>query len=352
MPIELKQIFREAIESKASDVHLVAGQPPTLRVDGILRRLEKYPVLEHRQIFEMVNKIIRDEKRDEIFQKKESDFSYQFENLARFRINLFWEKENLSLSARLIWPHLPTMEEVQMPAIAYELANKKDGLIVVTGPAGCGKSTTLAAFINHINQTRSCRIITLEDPIEFVFLPQKSIIVQRELGRDMLSFAEALKHVVRQDPNVIMVGEMRDLETVALTITLAETGHLVLATLHTPNAAQTIDRIVDVFPSHQQTQIRLQLALVLRSVISQQLLPKIGGGRIAAREILINTPAVATLIRENKIAQIKSVIQTSGKYGMFTMEQNLREIYQKKLITKETAIAHAGYPEEIITQLE
>jgi twitching motility protein PilT len=351
MTLDLKQIFYEAIKNKASDVHLVAGQPPTLRVDGVLKRLENQPLLEANQIVEMVTKILTEKERDEIFQKKESDFSYQIENLARFRINLFWEKGNLSLSARVIWPHLPTMEEIQMPPIAYELANKKDGLIIVTGPAGCGKSTTLAAFINYINQNRSCRIITLEDPIEFVFPSQKSIIVQRELGRDMISFNEALKHVLRQDPNVIMVGEMRDLETFALTLTLAETGHLVLATLHTPNAAQTIDRIVDVFPSHQQTQIRLQLALALRAIIAQQLLPKMGGGRIASREILINIPAIATLIRENKIAQIKSVIQTSGKYGMFTMEQNLRELYKKNLISKETAIAHASYPEEIITEL-
>jgi len=351
MALELKEIFREAVINKASDIHLVVGQPPTLRIDGVLHRLEKYPPLEHRQIVEMINKVLREEEKNEIFQKKESDFSYQFENLARFRINLFWERGNLSLSARVIWPHLPTMEEIQMPPIAYELANKKDGLIIVTGPAGCGKSTTLAAFINHINQTRSCRIITLEDPIEFIFLSQKSIIVQRELGRDMLSFAAALKHVLRQDPNVIMVGEMRDLETVALTITLAETGHLVLATLHTPNAAQTIDRIIDVFPPHQQTQIRLQLALALRAVIAQQLIPKVGGGRIAAREILINIPAIATLIRENKIAQMKSVIQTNSKYGMFTLEQNLCYLYQKGIITKEAAIAHASYPEEIIAQL-
>ncbi len=352
MPLELKQIFYEAITAKASDLHLVTGQPPTLRIDGILHYLKDHPPVESRQIMEMLDKILNEKQREEILQKKEGDFSYQFENLARFRINLFWERGSLSLSARIIWPHLPNMEEIQMPPVAYELAKSKDGLIIVTGPAGCGKSTTLAAFINYINQTRACRIITLEDPIEFIFSSQKSIIVQRELGKDMLSFAQALKHVVRQDPNVIMVGEMRDLETVALTITLAETGHLVLATLHTPNAAQTIDRIVDVFPPHQQTQIRLQLALALRAVIAQQLLPKIGGGRLAAREILINTPALSTLIRENKIAQVKSTLQTGGKYGMFTMEQNLRELYRKGLISKEVAIAHASYPEEIIAELE
>lgn len=342
----IEEIFREAANKKASDVHLIANQPPVFRIDGILQR-SQFAVLTSEKIIELVTSILTEKQKKDIFENKELDFSYELKDTARFRVNLFWEKGNLALAARLIWPHLPTMEEIDMPPIGYELTKLNQGLIIITGPAGCGKSTTLAAMLNYINLNRACNIITLEDPIEFVFSSQKSIIRQRELGKDMLSFHEALKHVVRQDPNVIMLGEMRDLETISSAITLAETGHLILATLHTPSASQTIDRIIDVFPPHQQTQIKLQLALVLRAIIAQQLLPKIKGGRVVAREILINTPAVSNLIRENKIAQIQSVIQTGAKDGMITMEQSLRQLYQRGLISKETAIAHTANPEEI-----
>ncbi|MCD6470943.1 type IV pilus twitching motility protein PilT [bacterium] len=335
----LERIFQEAINKKASDIHLMVGQPPILRIDGVLTRTN-YPALSNKDISDLIEKMLNEKQKNEIYNKKELDFSYAVDSGIRFRINLFWEKGNLALSARIIGPKIPTMEEIGMPKITYELTKLNQGLIIVTGPTGCGKSTTLAAMIDHINKNRAVHIITLEDPIEFIFEPKKSIIAQRELGEDMLSFAEALKHVVRQDPNVIMVGEMRDLETIALALTLAETGHLILATLHTPNAFQTIDRIIDVFPPYQQTQIRLQLALSLKAVIAQQLLPKINGGRIAAREILINTPAIANLIRENKLEQIKSVIQTGNKFGMITMEQSLEELYKNGLIAKEVIINH------------
>jgi len=232
------------------------------------------------------------------------------------------------------------MEDLGLPPIVNEMIERTAGLLLVTGPTGCGKSTTLAAMVEKINSMRFANIITLEDPIEYIHKPNKSIIKQRQLGNDMLSFDSALRHVLRQDPNVIMVGEVRDLESMSATITLAETGHLVLATLHTHNAAQTIDRIIDVFPPHQQSQVRLQLSISLNGIISQQLLPKTGGGRVAAREILINTPAVANIIRENKIPQIKSVIQTSADEGMFSMEQNIKELLEEGLIEETTALAY------------
>jgi twitching motility protein PilT len=242
----------------------------------------------------------------------------------------------VALVARIINHDVPTMEELGLPEMVHEMIQARQGLILVTGPTGCGKSTTLAAIINKINSQRAANIITLEDPIEYLFKPDKSIIIQRQLGTDILSFNEALKHVVRQDPDIIMVGEMRDLDTIAATLTLAETGHLVLATLHTYNSSQTIDRIVDVFPPHQQNQIRLQLSMTLNGVLSQQLLPKVGGGRVAARELLINNSAIVNIIRENKIPQIRTVIQTSSHEGMFTMEQDLRRLVKQGLVDEQT----------------
>ena len=232
------------------------------------------------------------------------------------------------------------MEDLGLPEITKELIQQNNGLILVTGPTGCGKSTTLAAMIERINEIRLANIITLEDPIEFIHKPKKSIIKQRQLGTDMLSFKNALRHVLRQDPNVIMVGEMRDLETMAATITLAETGHLVLATLHTHNTAQTIDRIIDVFPPHQQAQVRLQLSISLMCVICQKLLVRPNGGRVAAREVLINNPAVANVIRENKIPQIKRIVQTSASEGMFSMEQHIKDLLSKKIIDETVALAY------------
>jgi twitching motility protein PilT len=247
--------------------------------------------------------------------------------------------------ARVISDKMPNLEEIGMPKIIYDLLNLKQGLILITGPTGCGKSTSLAAMINYINLNRRCHIITLEDPIEYLFKPEKSIIIQRQLGTDMLSFSEGLKHALRQDPNVIMVGEMRDLETIATTITLAETGHLVLATLHTYNAAQTIDRIIDIFPPHQQGQVRMQLSMTLAAVMSQRLLNKTEGGRVAAREVMLNTAAVSNLIRENKVSQLKTVIETSSKEGMISLDQDLQRMFKEKLITKEIAQSHMTNPD-------
>ncbi len=338
--MDINELFKIATTNNASDLHIVANKPPVLRIDGELKILKDYKAINKKDAKEMIFSILTEKQQKDFIRDRELDFSYEITELSRYRVNLHWERDRIGLVARVISTNIPTFEEIQLPKVVNKLINKTEGLILITGPTGCGKSTTLAAMIEKINEQRFSNIITLEDPIEFIFEPKRSIIKQRQLGSDIKSFHGALKHVLRQDPNVIMVGEMRDLETIATTITLAETGHLVLATLHTHNASQTIDRIIDVFPPHQQAQVRLQLSLSLRGVISQHLLPKLGGGRIAAREVLINTPAVASLIRENKIAQLHTVIQTSINDGMFTMEHNVKELLNKKLIDENTALAY------------
>lgn len=340
----IDEILKRAAEKNASDVHLLVGHAPIYRIDGVLADFG-LPVVGERDIDRLILGVMNQTQWEKFLADRELDLSYEIPKIARFRINCYWERGNAALAARLIPPVIPTMEDVGMPKVVYRLARLHQGLVIVTGPTGMGKSTSLAAIINLINTERAENIITLEDPIEFIFESKKSIVSQRQLGQDMLSFAQALKHVVRQDPNVIMVGEMRDLETIATAITLAETGHLVLATLHTINAAQTIDRITDIFPPDQQAQIRLQLSLSLRGIIAQQLLPKIGGGRIAVREILTNTPAVSNLIRENKIAQIKTVIQTSASEGMISMDQDLKRLYKEGLLAKETVKSRISSPQ-------
>lgn len=333
------------MESEASDLHLMVDKPPFLRVDGELMAIKGEDAMNGEELEDAVFSLLEPAKKEMLKKNLELDVSYEIGEMARFRINVFYERGDLALAARVIPHKTPAMGEIMMPEVVHELLNLNQGLILVTGPTGCGKSTSLAAMVNEINQGKATHIITLEDPIEFIFENKKSVIVQRELGQDMLSFQEGLKHIVRQDPNIIMVGEMRDLETIGATLTLAETGHLVLATLHTQNAAQTIDRIIDVFPPYQQNQVRMQLSLTLKGVISQQLLAKKGGGRIAAREIMINKAAIANLIRENKIAQLKSVIQTSGKEKMITMDQDLKRLYHEGLIIKEVAMAHMLSPD-------
>ncbi|MDO8593197.1 MAG: PilT/PilU family type 4a pilus ATPase [bacterium] len=343
--MNIQEIFQLAVKKNASDVHLVVNAPILLRVDGELHEIEPKKLLTRKDVEQMSLSLLSDVQKKRFMSDKELDFGYENEAEARFRVNLLYERDNVGLVARVITDKIPTMEDLLMPKVVYDLVNLQQGLILVTGPTGCGKSTTLAAAINYINQNRSCSIVTLEDPIEFRFKHDKSVVIQRQLGTDMVSFADGLKHVLRQDPNVIMVGEMRDLETIAATITLAETGHLVLATLHTYSAAQTIDRVIDIFPPHQQTQVRMQLSMTLAAVISQRLVAKTQGGRLAAREILTNTAAVSNLIRENKIAQIKTVIETSSKDGMISLDHDLKRLYDSKIISKETAQAHMNNPE-------
>lgn len=343
----IKTLFSQAVSKKASDLHLITGIPPVLRIDGVLTEIEKIKPLSSEEIKQMIFSVLDEEQKKIFLERKDLDFSFTSDDGTRYRINIHFEKGNMGLVARVINDEIPTLEETDMPEIVTNLLNIKQGLILVTGPTGCGKSTSLAAMINYINNSRTSSIITLEDPIEYLFEPKKSIIIQRQLGSDMKSFAKGLKHVLRQDPDVIMVGEMRDLETISTTITLAETGHLVLATLHTYSASQTIDRIIDIFPPHQQNQVRMQLSMTLAGVISQRLLPKIKGGRIAAREILINTPPVSNLIRENKIAQIRSVIETSLKDGMESLDRVIQEYYKNNIISKEVAQGQMTNPETL-----
>lgn len=343
--MDIKKLLSIAVDKKASDLHLIAGLPPAVRIDGNLTFIKDKNKLEPKDMDQILSSLVDQQQKGRFISTRELDIGYAMGNF-RFRINFLYEKGNIAMVARVINEKIFNLEEIDMPKIAYNLLGLKQGLILVTGPTGCGKSTTLASMIEYINSNRFCNIITLEDPIEYLFSPNKSMIMQRQLGTDMLSFSSGLKHVLRQDPNVIMVGEMRDLETIATTITLAETGHLVLATLHTYNASQTIDRIIDIFPPHQQNQVRMQLSMTLASVISQRLIPKQeGGGRIASREILLNTSAVANLIRENKISQIRTVIETSSKEGMVSIDQDLKRLYREKLISKETAQSQMENPE-------
>lgn len=344
-PDRIEALMSAAAANNASDLHIVVGYQPLLRIEGKLVEVQTEPIVTSETAQDLVFSLLTDVQREKFLADRELDFAYQVKRLARFRVNIHWERGYIGLVARLVKANPPSMEALLMPDVVYNLTRLHQGLVLVTGPTGCGKSTSLAAMIELINQERKANIITLEDPIEFLFTPAQSIIRQRELYRDFLSFSEALKHVVRQDPNVIMVGEMRDLDTIAAALTVAETGHLVLATLHTNGSAATIDRIIDVFPPHQQHQIRLQLSMELRAVLSQQLVPSLNGGRVAAREILMNTPAVSNLIRENKVAQIKTVMQTSAQDSMTTMDQDFKRLYQERAISRDVAAAYMENPE-------
>src|SRR3989338_10639208 len=330
----INSLFETAVKKNASDLQLAVGKSPIVRIDGELVFVAKTESISQADMEKMVYSILTPSQKEKFLKEKDLDFSYEISDGSRFRVNVFFEKDNVGLAARVIASKIPTMEDIGMPQVVYEMTRARQGLILVTGPTCCGKSTSLAAMIDLINSERTSNIITLEDPVEFLFESEKSIIAQRQLGTDMVSFAKALKHVLRQDPDVIMVGEMRDLETIAATITLAETGHLVLATLHTYSAAQTVDRIIDIFPPYQQAQVKQQLSGAISMIISQRLVPKVKGGRVAAREVLINTPAVANLIRENKLAQISTVIETNNKIGMVSMDKALKNLYKDGVISK------------------
>jgi len=338
------------VERRASDLHLAVGSPPTYRINGILVPTEHQPVSPE-SLQGMLDAVLSPEQRERFERQKELDFSYSISGVSRYRGNALFQRGTMGAVFRAIPTRSPTLEELKFPLILKELCTKPRGLVLVTGPTGSGKSTTLAAMIDYINTLRSVHIVTIEDPIEFLHKNKKAIIRQRELGADTTSFAEALRHVLRQDPDVILVGEMRDLETIALAVTAAETGHLVLATLHTSGAHSTVDRIVDVFPPHQQQQIRIQLADILEGVVSQVLLPSLDGhGRVCAMEVMVGTHAVRNLIREGKTPQLISAMQSGAGAGMVTLNAALKHLVAEKQVSYEEALAKATNADEF-TQL-
>jgi twitching motility protein PilT len=386
--MHIDDLLRQTVDAKASDLHLTVGVPPTVRVWGKLQPLN-HPPLTPEDTFQLAYSMLNTFQKQKFEKTWELDLSYAVAGLGRFRVNVYRQRGAVGVACRVIPEVIPSIEELNIPLVVKDLCRLPRGLILVTGPTGHGKSTTLAAMIDFINSERAAHIVTIEDPIEYVHHHKKSIVNQRELGFDTQSFPNALRAVLREDPNVIMVGEMRDLETIAAALTIAETGHLVFATLHTANASQSIDRIIDVFPPHQQQQIRVQLASVLEAVISQQLLPNAqfvgrreerrvaavaaaargaGGGmgdgrkghwpsleeigRVPAVELMIATPAIRNLIREAKTHQIHTAIQTGAQYGMQTMDQSLFTLYSRRLITLENALARAIYPDELRKMIE
>lgn len=338
--MELETLIQKMLQRNASDLHLKAGHPPIFRVDGQLLLRSPHPPLTKEEIRAVFYELANEEERTAFERTLELDLAYSTATGARVRLNAAQQRGQLTLSLRLLRPTIPTLTELHLPDIIGQLALLPQGLVLVTGPTGSGKSTTLAAMLEHINRTTTRHVITIEDPIEYIFEEQLSLFTQREVGTDTRSFQAALKYALRQDPDVIMVGEMRDLETIAATLTAAETGHLVLATLHTPSAPEAADRIIDVFPAHQQTQIRAQLAMTLAGVIAQRLIPRADGhGRVAACEIMTGVPAIRNLIREGKTPQMRNVLQAGKEHGMQTLEQALQTLYRKGLITADV-IAH------------
>jgi twitching motility protein PilT len=340
--MDLTELLAFVVKNKASDLHLSSGLPPMIRVHGDIRRIN-VPPLEHKDVHGMVYDIMSDGQRKFYEENLECDFSFAVPNLARFRVNAFVQQRGAAAVLRTIPSKVLTLDELKCPKIFVEIADQPRGIVLVTGPTGSGKSTTLAAMVNHINETEQGHILTIEDPIEFVHESKKSLINQREVGPHTLSFSNALRSALREDPDVILVGEMRDLETIRLALTGAETGHLVFGTLHTSSAAKTIDRVVDVFPAAEKEMVRAMLSESIRAVISQTLLKtKDGSGRVAAHEIMIGTPAIRNLIRENKIAQMYSAIQTGRNIGMQTLDQNLQELVQRSVVSSGEARGKAA----------
>lgn len=340
-------LLEEVVKKKASDLHLQVGLPPILRVDGALMPVTGADILNEESVESLIFAILDDDQKQILLKDKEFDFSFAFGDLGRFRVNAFHERGNLAAALRLIPNEILTVEQLGLPQIVTKFAEYPRGLVLVTGPTGSGKSTSLAALINRINVEQSKHIITIEDPIEYTHKSKKSVVVQREVHYDTYSFSAALRSSLREDPDVVLIGEMRDLETIASAITIAETGHLVFATLHTNSAAQSIDRMVDVFPPHQQPQIRAQLSNILMAVCSQRLIPAIGGGRIAAAEILVATPAVRNIIREGKTHQLDAVIQTGAEFGMQSMDKQLVQLIHAGTISYDEARSFAIDPDEL-----
>ncbi|HWO70693.1 MAG TPA: type IV pilus twitching motility protein PilT [Actinomycetota bacterium] len=348
LQVNVPELLELVLEKGASDLHLTAGVPPVIRLHGELVRLEDYPVLGPRTLQGMIYAILPQKMRERLEQNLELDMSYSLPGKARFRVNVYFQRDTIGAAFRLIPFEIKGVDELGLPPVVADLARFPRGFVVVTGPTGSGKSTTLAAMVDVVNRERAAHIMTVEDPIEFLHRHKRCIVNQREVGSDTHSFAQALKHVLRQDPDVILVGEMRDLETISTAITAAETGHLVFATLHTQDAPQTIDRIIDVFPPHQQQQVRVQLSTTIQGIVTQQLLQTADGmGRVVACEVLVATPAVRNLIREGKTHQIYSVMQAGGRFGMQTMDMALAQLVKQGKITQQLAYERCHDPEEL-----
>src|SRR6266700_1279650 len=348
----IDELLEHMVARNASDLHVTVGTPPVIRVRGEVERVSEYSPLTPEETQELLYRILSSEQQKNLEIKRQLDFSHSIPGLARFRVNVYFQRESIGAAFRLIPAEIKTLEELGIPATLHQLAEKPRGLVLVTGPTGSGKSTTLAAIIDEINRKRSEHILTIEDPIEFLHRHKRCIVNQREIGPDATSFAEALRAALRQDPDVILVGESRDLETISTALTAAETGHLVFGTLHTQSAPSTIDRIIDVFPAEQQEQIRIQIASSMQGVITQQLLPTLDGeGRVPALEILIPDDAIRNLIRSAKVEQIYSYMQTGSRGGMLTMEQSLADLVVKRIVTPDEAIARSSRRQELIELL-
>jgi twitching motility protein PilT len=337
---KIELLLEEVVKKDASDLHLQVGMPPMLRVDGALTPHGQTP-LDEKSVEELVFGLLDDDQKQVLLRDKEFDFSFAFGDLGRFRVNAFHERGNLAAALRLIPNIIRTIEDLGLPQIVSKFTEYPRGLVLVTGPTGSGKSTTLAAMVDKINSERASHIITVEDPIEYTHKSKRSLVVQREVHYDTFSFSAALRSALREDPDIVLIGEMRDLETIAAAITIAETGHLVFATLHTNSASQSVDRMIDVFPPHQQPQVRAQLGNMLQAIVSQRLIPALGGGRIAAAEILVATPAVRNIIREGKGYQLEAVIQTGAEYGMQSMDRTLVNLIHTGVISYDEARNYA-----------
>ena len=349
----IDELLERMVERNASDLHVTTGTPPVIRVRGEIERLEGFDALSAEETQQLLYRILSSEQQKLLELNRQLDFSHSMPGLARFRVNVYFQRESIGAAFRLIPTELKTLEELGIPSSLHVLADKPRGLVLVTGPTGSGKSTTLAALIDEINRTRADHILTIEDPIEFIHPHKRCIVNQREVGADTHSFSQALKHVLRQDPDVILVGEMRDLETISTALTAAETGHLVFGTLHTQSAPSTIDRIIDVFPAEQQEQVRIQIASSLQGVVTQALLPTADGmGRVPALEILLPDDAVRNLIRQGKVEQIYSVMQTNSGRGMQTMEQSLADLIMRRVVDVEVGLSRSSRPAQLIGLLE